>query len=403
MKYDMPAFIVRVPLGEFIAFMSLPILFLKCHAPALNQFKWVFVLLLIWSLGVVASDMINGVRFADFARGIAKPAFCFLWCMFFVLILSRAPNSIFWMAAGGIVAAFQNYFFTQAHNIVDDFSLGGYGAVAYGYTPFVTSIMIFLALLLHRRSALFPVLFFIAGGFGLAVIGSPRSATALLFLNASIVGYFWYLRRRRSRIHFNFKKLVVLGIVALAAVFALYYSYAYAASNGWLGEIHFQKYQKQSTTIFGNTPLGLILAGRTAVYAAILGILDKPLLGYGSWQGIQMGDLFIEAMYHVGTDASEIAYMTEQGGAGAGHSILFGIWMENGILAGITLCVVAVLALRTLITSMAMDHPMLPWIVYVMTGFLWAFFFSPFNQRMEIGFVLAFYIVYLAMPRRAAF
>lgn len=403
MKYDIPYFIVRVPLGELIAFLYVPVLLFTCPTPKLYQFRWVFVLIFIWALGVVVSDMNNGVGAADFARGIAKPAFCSIWCLFFVQILSRAPSSIFWMAVGAIPAAFQNYFFTQSHNIVDEFVGGGYGTIAYGFTPFIASATIFLVLVLYRYSALLSALPFVAGGVALAMIGAPRSATALMFLNAAILSYFWYMRRRKARIDFSLKKLIVYAVLGLGAIFALYYAYAYSASSGWLGETHYTKYQQQSTTIFGNSPLGLIIAGRTAVFAAVLGIIDNPIIGYGSWQGMQMGHLFIDAMYYVGTDANEISYMIERGGAGAGHSILFGSWMENGILVGGVLSVIALISLRMLIVAMAMEHPMLPWILNVMTGFLWAFFFSPFNQRMEIGFVLAFYIVYLAMPRRASF
>ena len=50
-----------------------------------------------------------------------------------------------------------------------------------------------------------------------------------------------------------------------------------------MGEMQREKLLVQSQTTFGNSPIGLVLGGRTAMFGAILAIFDSPWFGHGSW------------------------------------------------------------------------------------------------------------------------
>ena len=90
-KYDL-ALIARVPLSEIIAFGAIP--FLLRGVPwsrFAHRMRTVLILLGLWVLGVIISDFVNTFEISRFVRGIAKPVWCFLWLLFFIGVLCKAP------------------------------------------------------------------------------------------------------------------------------------------------------------------------------------------------------------------------------------------------------------------------------------------------------------------------
>ena len=63
-----------------------------------------------------------------------------------------------------------------------------------------------------------------------------------------------------------------------------------------------EKMLMQSRNVFGASPIGLLLSGRTQVYAAVLGVMDRPIFGFGSWRHDLTSAYVVEALAEVGTD-----------------------------------------------------------------------------------------------------
>lgn len=387
----------RVPLSEIIAFGAIPFLMSGVPWSRFSQrMRTVLILLGLWILGVIVSDFVNTFEMSRFVRGIAKPVWCFLWLLFFVGVIHRDFRALLWYPAGVVVASLQNYFFPQSWTI-DRIEAGGYGAVAYGITPMLTATALFLSVLVYRKSRLVAVLIMLLTGVGLLAVEAPRSAAALYFLNALILLYIaWTKRQGVKVIRLTLPKLATLGVFALLGAWLIFEAYVFSAYQGWLGEFQRGKIILQSQTIFGDSLLGLILGGRTAVFGAILAILDQPLLGYGSGSGLMLTEYFYDAVAFVGTDSYMLAKLAAMGwNAAPGHSIFFGAWMENGILAAVAIGGIGLLVLHEFLAVIQRDSRVAPLLVVLATSFFWAFLFSPFGtvHRLAIGLFMAFYVM----------
>jgi len=395
-KFDV-TLIARVPLGEVLAFGAIPMLLNKGRFGKIsNRLAPVFWVLLIWTVGIILSDVFNEFYFLRFIRAFMKPLFCAFWMLFFIGVILRDFRALIFYPLGLVLANVQNYLAPRAFS-AEYIQAGGYEAVAYGVTPVVTSLCLAFAVLMYRKGRLWGVVAFLANATVLLAIGAPRSAAALMILNAGIIFYIWWTRSTgRRSFHLTKGRLFTLGALGVIGGLSIYYAYIYAAGAGLLGEAQYAKLVVQQNTIFGSSPLGLVLGGRTYVFAAILAIIDQPLLGYGSWTGWTMSDYYFEAVSMVGTNAADLQRLADSGGGGmAGHSVLFQGWLENGILCAIAICVIAYWIVREFLLMIQRDNRITPWVVVLTTSFAWSFLFSPFGvgTRMAIGLFLAFHVI----------
>jgi hypothetical protein len=394
-KFDV-TLLARVPMGELLAFGAIPFLWKRdCLArsqPQLSKVLWIFA---IWAFGIFLSDVFNDFIFQRFIRGFMKPIFCIGWLLFFVAVIRRNSSTLFFYPVGMIVAALQNYFLPRAFT-VDRVTGGGYDSIAYGLVPIVAAVSVVASLWLYGKNRLLGAFAFFANAGLMLAVGAPRSSAALSILVGLAIVYLWWRHRREGGARpLHLSRIVMLSGAGFLAGLCIFYTYTFTAANGWLGEYQYQKFVDQSNTIFGASPLGLILDGRTYTFAAILAVIDKPLLGYGSWTGWMMSDYYFEAVQLVGTNASELDRMVAMGGAGkAGHSLFFASWMENGILAGLAILSIFLIMLKQGLQIVRFDSPLAPWLVSLLVSFSWGFFFSPFGTgtRMIIGLFFALYL-----------
>jgi hypothetical protein len=389
--------IARVPLGELLAFGSVPFLLSGGRFGRIShRLAPVIWVLVIWVIGIILSDCFNGFVFLRFIRAFMKPLFCALWMLFFIGVILRDFRAIIFYPVGQVLANVQNYLAPRSFN-AEYMQAGGYEAVAFGMVPIVSSVCLVFAVLMYRKGRLWAVLAFLTNAIAFLLLGAPRSSAALSILNAGIIFYIWWTRSKgRGLFHLTKGRLFALGLLGAVGCLSLYYTYVFAAGAGWLGEVQYAKLVDQQDTIFGSSPLGLVLGGRTYVFAAILGIIDQPILGHGSWTGWMMSDYFFEAVQMVGTSTSDIQRLIDSGGGGmAGHSVLFQGWLENGLLSAIALCVVAYWVAREFLLMIQRDNRITPWVVVLTTNFTWSFLFSPFGvgTRMVIGLFFAFSIL----------
>lgn len=395
-KFDV-TILARVPLSELLAFGSIPVLLNGGRLAQISKhLAPVVCVLLIWSLGIILSDVLNEFIFERFIRGLMKPIFCGFWMLFFIGVILRDFRVLIFYPLGQVLANVQNYLAPRAFT-EDYMQSGGYEAIAYGVSPIVVSLCLAFAVGMYRKGRLWAVAAFLANAAALLLIGAPRSSAAIMIINAGIIFYIWWTRSKGKR-SFRLTKgrLFTFGTLGMVGALSIYYAYVYAAGQGWLGELQYAKLVDQQNTIFGSSPLGLILGGRTYVFAAILAIIDRPFLGYGSWTGWMMSDYYFEAVSLVGTNAADLQRLTTAGGGGlAGHSILFQGWLENGMLSAIAMCVIAYWMMREFLFLIQRDNRLTPWVVVLATSFAWAFLFSPFGvgARLVIGLFLAFHVL----------
>jgi hypothetical protein len=392
MKYDIN-FGVRIPVGELLAFASLPFLLHSIHW---NRYQSsimpVIAVLSIWVLGVCISDFVNGIPLNFFVKGLAKPIWCALWMLFFIGVFSSDYRALYAYPVGLIVAGLQNYFFPQAWTAYY-INAGEYESAAFALVPLILPVILFLSLYSYRKFRLVSAFVYMIGALLFAYLGVPRSTTAVCLLVSLVLAYMWSLKYRRVQmLKIPVGRVLLFTTLFFCASYAIFEVYVWAASNGWLGELPRQKLEAQSDTIFGNSLLGLILDGRTAVFAAILAIMDQPLIGVGSWQANFLSEYYLEAVSMVGTDAAEYQRLSSSGEVPrAGHSIFFSAWMENGLFAAISIAIIGFWMFKELLDVVFKDNPFAPLFVSMALFFFWSYFFSPFGveSRLVIGFFLA--------------
>lgn len=388
--------IARVPASEIIAFGSLPFLLSTVSLSRFSQRLGPIIgILLLWALGIFISDICNEFIMLRFIRAFMKPAFTGLWLLFFVALLAKDYRTLIFYSLGNVAAKMQNYLMPRSFT-EGSMSNSEYEAIAFGLAPVVAAIGGTCALWFYRKNPLYSVACIFGAGVSLVILGAPRSSAAVYLLSGVILFYMWWNKRSSGRVtQLTFGRMFKLCFLGALLTLAIYYAYIYAAGNHWLGEYQYSKFVMQKKTIFGTNPIGLILAGRPQVFAAILGVIDKPILGHGSWTGWLMADYFFEAVSLVGTDAGLIHRIGESGGGVAGHSVFFGGWLENGLLAAIALFTIAYRIFREFLKIVQFDSPLAPLFISGTTFFFWAFLFSPFGTgtRSSIGLLLAAYVV----------
>jgi hypothetical protein len=399
-KYEFFLLGSRMSLGEIIAISSIPFFMDKRIARYLLLMIYPF---LIWALGICVSDSINNINLVYFLKGIMKPIFSVLWALFFMNIFMKNHKVMIFFIAGFCLSGLQNYLFPSAWT--EYYSDTDYAASSYGLAPLLMAIFVFFATVAHTYLKKFPSYLIMAVcGIFFALLGLPRNIPLVFFLvSAALYAYdnknLAFLRWLDLK-NIKIRKLFLVTFLVTGIFIIIYYTYILMASLGYLGVSQLEKYETQSSfTIYGNTPIGLLLSGRTEVFGAILAIIDNPIIGYGSWEGVsgRLSNFYLEAIHLVGANADILNRMTIYGLHGAvGHSIFFTAWMENGIITAIAFLILFIRILKGILWSYNLDvrfHQ--PWLFYTFTFLLWHFFFSPFafSSRMTFGLVSCIFIV----------
>jgi O-antigen ligase len=189
-----------------------------------------------------------------------------------------------------------------------------------------------------------------------------------------------------------------LSLTAFAALTLAYIGYINLAPAGVLGEDQRIKFEEQTTTTLGTSPLGLVLGGRPQVYGAILGIKERPILGFGSWRHDLTSVFVVDAFTDVGNDPRLIDHMNKTGAvSGAGHSVLFQAWVENGIVPAACWILIAFIALKVSVFNIQNNNIYTAFFIINLGAFFWTFFFSPppVFLRYLVGIYMAYYVVFL--------
>lgn len=392
-RFDLPM-AIRMPISELLAFGSLPFLINSVDfSPYLPRLKVVIGLLVLWLLGSVISDFANANLFQRALRGFSKPIFVFLWTLFFVIILQKDYRLLLFGVLGEFLSSIQNYLLPQSFT-AEYISAGGYEAAAFGLTPIIEASFMCAAAWFYIKYKLFSATSYFLMALVFALIGAPRSQMAMALMSSFMIGYLWWTLSGRRGIQLSFSRLAILALLSAVALYGIYELYVVLAQNGTLGEYHQEKLKMQSKTIFGDSPLGLLLGGRPQFFGALVALMDYPLLGSGSWTAVFMTDYFYEAMVMVGTDDSIDKTMERGALVGVGHSIVLQAWLENGFLALISLLGILWISTKVFLKTLRYDNFLTPIILSSFLAIFWSFWFSPFdtNARQVFGMFLAFYI-----------
>lgn len=394
----------RVPLSELIAFSSIPFLVKGAiRVSYKSQVKLVLFATLLWLFGIFISDLIASTDLEDFLRAMMKPIFTIAWALFVLGVLARDKKALLMIPFGEIIATIQNYIAPQSYTASNILS-GGYAEVAYGIGPIINSVGVAASLLVYQRSKIYASLCLVVTSLVMGYAGGTRSGMALLLLSALFILYTHFFSFKKKRVSvYSPAKRIFLTISVIVIVAGLFETYIYAANAGWLGEAQQAKLYDQSDNKFGLTPLGLLLGGRAEVFGGILVIIDRPIVGYGSWTAWQMSDYFFDAIQIVGADKRLGDTLRSGVYPGIGHSVLIVAWLENSILAFVAVSILLYSVLKFVSRAVQTDSYLRGYILILAMPLIWSFLASPFSNsvRFQLGFILALFVANYPMMRSA--
>lgn len=393
----------RLAVGELILIAVAPFTFQALLNKLSDPFyKKMVIFLVIWIVGVIMSDFVNQSAMPLFLRGIARPMLCLIILFPIYYFAHKDPRSLIYFFIGIGISGLINFIVPTDFRAVEvaEFAAGsgqtGYQYYAYVYTPAAYALSSIVGYFLFRINPLLCGVFQI----GLAAAVAPimsRTSAAVFFLVGIIVittyligglrGFF--IAQGRIR-----KSGVIKGLcVSALGAFIMYYLYAFLAMNQYLGEGQYNKFVMQSNTVFGNTPWGTLMAGRHYTVGAILRIIDNPIFGAGSWPFA--GDHIVRAIELVGgrvTAAQADPYIRD-----IGHSIIFGIWAQNGPLVLPFMIFAFVNIFRVTLHLVFTSNPFKVLFLCYLIVFSFGFFFNNFNSLSRVMMIIipVFYDVYI--------
>lgn len=182
-------------------------------------------------------------------------------------------------------------------------------------------------------------------------------------------------------LHKNFWLCVGASVLFLPIAGA---TYKYTARQGMLGESAQKKYESQTKR--GTDMMSILVSGRSEFFAGLFAVLEKPIVGHGSWAIDYKG--YYESFLKRYGDADDWRVYYEQQSQGKlriipAHSQLISFWLWNGIGGLAFMLYVGWLYFDCLKNRL---HVIPEWYGYFVSALptaLWAWLFSPFGMRVS--------------------
>ena len=353
---------ILIFLLPFLAFRSGSRELLRLAAPLL-------LMLGLWLVGAILTDMIRQTAFSDYARGWSKIVF-FAMAFTAVLLISGAKidRLMSYFAGLAVAGIMSTALFPNAYQTSIPWK--------FGYATPIALLTVIFSSISNRSSTLrqlFPT--FVMAAINLMM--NFRSMFAMLIATTAIgalSAIAQALAPGRRLVSAGF----AVAVIALggAGVWGGSVVYGQFAESGMLGLAAKQKFEGQN-----QGGMGLLLGGRSEALVSTRAIADSPFIGHGSWP---------EDRYYV---ALQILLLREKGVQYTGenfssllipaHSYLLGSWVEAGIAGGLFWIVILVLMFRSLFFLIDLRSPATPFAAFTLIQLLWNIPFSPFGADVR--------------------
>jgi hypothetical protein len=343
----------------------------------------------LWAIAQLVSDIHNETQMLDAAKGVFAPI-VFIGTIvglarYFKTHFSYFPSFLLGVTLGGLISLL--LFPTDYFN----FNPWKWGLSSF----FLSLIAILFSFFVNRKSKtlLFVVLIIL-----MAVSFSFNSRSMAIFPLIAALAYVSCYNKKESRTRrwlsgrwaATKALLVVLPALMLINVGAT----ALFSSDEFLSKLPgdaASTYKVQATGDFG-----ILIGARSEILISGQALLDKPMLGHGSWAKDRDGylDKYAVLRHQLGYNTrDDNQYESFSSDLIPVHSYLMGAFVWAGIFGGLFWLVTLSRVYRAFIATLSY----LPYYFYFgMIGFVWDVFFSPFgaNARWNASIFLAAFSAY---------
>jgi hypothetical protein len=272
-------------------------------------------------------------------------------------------------------------------DLVDNYDANNisYAYYAFVWTPLFYGLTTVGGYFIYKKSPLTSGIFqILMGAIAFPIMsrttGSVFTISGLLVLVTVLVPNLKRIFIYQGQLKQKSLQHALLGFLGM--FIGVYYTYAFLAENGTLGERQYNKFISQTSSSFGNTPWGVIMTGRHYTLGAILRISDNPIFGAGSWP--RQEDTMFRACQILGKGLRERDMNPNK--RELGHSVLFGMWAQSGPLVLPFFFIIIVRTFRFTIRLLFSNLPHLALLLPYLILFLFSIFFNNFNSvvRMQM-------------------
>lgn len=312
----------------------------------------------------VLSDVYNTSDFQDYSRGISTIIFSAISTIFFVHLLSKNLR-LFPVLILGIVISkiiFGNFELTESAYYFDD----ELNLFKSRIVPILNYILLITIYFFSKRKNYF-IVFLLITTYGIISITLGARSNGLVYLLSSFFLLFKYKLFGLYKISF-YRRILIL-----VPLFYFFYGfYVDLVSKNDFGGLNSKNQIQLIDNIYN--PFELLYYGRTETFVAISAIIEKPIIGYGSWAKDHSGK-FQKLMEEI-----KGVSITKNASFIPSHSVFFGAWLYSGIFGALSILLVFITIVKSGIIyyKFSFDE-FTPVVLILLVEFIWAFFFSPFG------------------------
>jgi hypothetical protein len=380
-----------LPGSEVLLFAFLPVLLLFKGGRAFeSQYLRFYLMAGGWLLGTLISDRYNAIPMFNSSKGIARVGFFILDFMALAIFLNRKTRRILIF-----VLSLSFVMLVTSFQFAGEFSLQWKFGISQGVAILaLLGSSYFYAKQKYRFCVLISVVLA-----GLNLIYGFRSQLGVQFVAAVLILPLFAQSARRQEAQ-NPARVLLLLALALGAAYAANSAIKYAARHEFFDESQNQKFLGQSEGDYG-----VLVGGRPETLVAIQAIIDRPIIGHGSFPfELKYWQLKQDIQYEHGYSESDRAEETDAPVIPT-HSHLTLAWVEGGILGGICWIYILILTVRGVLRLTSLRPPLAPLYSYLLLSFLWDILYSPFGSvnRIRAAFyvLLSYMILGTPLPARA--
>jgi hypothetical protein len=287
----------------------------------------------LFMIGSVVADVVNGSPFDILARGVSRSVFLVLDVVCLLALWRNKPQNIEFFLIGYPVSLFASrYVFKSGAEDWLGAETTNFSDWKANTSYLVVGVLFLVVARYYRRAPLLvAVITFATGifftGMGSRAFGLSQMLAAVLMVvfpggsrsgEADLVA----VARKRQGLVF---KIAVGALIGVATIYAAGKAYKAATRAGWLGQQELEKLEEQD-----RTKGGVLVGGRFGFFIGLWAATHKPFIGHGSWPldtyGYtgQAADLFE-------VDTKDVKIMTKRLYWIPCHSAVVGGWVEHGI------------------------------------------------------------------------
>jgi hypothetical protein len=373
---------------EVLLLVAIPFLLASRGKKLFTPIPRKFILLsVIWLLAQMLTDVIRDIPPEDFSRGWARIIFFLINFIGTYLLIDGNSRRIILYTIGLAIGQFLTFIITPSVIAI-------FYPWKFGYGSSLTLLIILCSQLqvVRKYSFLSGGIFAIAGilnfYFDFRSLALACFMSVIFILTQPIYQDAQTTKsksvERKYRNQSSWVSITVVISISLVTIYGLISLYSVAASSGLLGEEVRTKYVLQSSGKFG-----LLLGGRTEIFASSVAIADSPIIGHGSWAkdpkylAILEDNITDFGYERTGQDYNDTGLIPS-------HSYILGAWVESGFFGTFVWFWLLSLTFRLVVLLYKFKDLSLPLIVFFCSTLLWNILFSPFGATERIS--AAYYV-----------